>query len=336
MKQLPKIELHCHLDGSLRVETVKELGIQYNVELPTDNCDLLKDYLKAPLECDSLSTYLNKFDLPISVMQSKQALSRCAYELVEDYALENTKYLEIRFNPYAHTKGGLTLKEVIASVIEGTNKGQGDYDLKVNVILSFNRGQKTHDIYKLIEEGKEFIGKGVVAIDLCGEERESFVRKYIKPIKVAREVGFKVTIHAGETGYPKNVIEAIEYLDARRIGHGVAIIHDAPCLEYVTSSNVLLEVCPTSNIQTKAFASYQDHPVDEFLKRGINLSIGTDNRTVSNISLSDEYTILEKTFGWSQSEFAKVYNMSIDASFARTKTKEWLREVGKDFYKDNF
>lgn len=333
MKDFPKIELHCHLDGSVRPHTIFELGNELGIQLPTNNEEELLQYLVAPMECDSLDTYLTKFDLPISVMQSEEALVRCSYELVEDNALENVKYLEMRFNPLAHTNKGLSVTQVIASVLKGMKQGEEDFDIKTNCIIAFNRLNAVDELYTLIAHGKEFIGRGLVAIDLCGAESESFVRKYIKPLKVARKAGFKVTIHAGETSYPKNVVEACEYLDTNRIGHGVAIIHHEPSLEYVIGSKVLLEVCPSSNIQTKAFQSYSDHPIDKLMKLGAKLSVGTDNRTVSNISLTDEYQLLAKTFNWDQGEFAKVYHMSVEASFAKAKTKEWLTNIGNSYYK---
>lgn len=325
MKGLPKIDLHCHLDGSLRVETVKNIANKENIKLPTNNINDLKKYLQVKSDCKSLIEYLEKFDLPVEVMQTKENLKRVTYELIEDVASENVKYIEIRFAPMLHTKKGLSVKEVIESVLEGMNEGCDKLHIKANLILSCMRNMSEEDAILVIEEGKEFLNNGVVAIDLCGPEEEGFSKKFERAIKLAKGYGYNVTIHAGEAASGKNVIEAINILGAQRIGHGIRINNMKEAYDLVKESKVVLEMCTTSNIQTKAIDSFDNYPFYEFNKDGLNVTLNTDNRTVSNIDLTHEINLIKDKFSMSKDEYKDIYLKSVDATFADNETKRWLR-----------
>ena len=327
MMELPKIELHCHLDGSLRAETVKDIANKENIKLPTDDINSLKEYLQVTPQCRSLVEYLEKFDLPIEVMQRKENLKRVTYELIEDVASENVKYIEIRFAPMLHMKNGLSIKEVIKSVLEGMNEGCNKLHIKANLILSCMRNMSEEDAILVIEEGREFLNNGVVAIDLCGPEDEGFSKKFEKAIKLAKSYGYNVTIHAGEAASGKNVIEAINMLGAQRIGHGIRINDMKEAYDIVKESKVVLEMCPTSNIQTKAIDSFDKYPFYDFYKNGLNVTLNTDNRTVSNIDLTHELNLIRDKFSISKDEYKDIYLKSVDATFADDKTKEWLRSL---------
>jgi adenosine deaminase len=324
MKQLPKIDLHCHLDGSVRVETVFELLHKYGLPIPAKTIQELKEHLVAPLNCDSLLTYLKRFDLPISIMQTEEALKRITYELMEDNAKENTKYLEIRFAPLSHTNGGLSLQQVIGSVIAGIRLAEATFDIRANLILSYHRNIDEKDLYSVIDAGSQFVNKGLVALDLCGNENSGFCSRYIPFFDYARSLGYAVTIHAGETGFANNVEDAVVMLKADRIGHGVAVHNKEAIKALLKLKDVTLEVCPTSNIQTKAFSSYKNHPIDSLKKEGMKISIGTDNRTVSDTSMSKEFQILRDIFAWDNQDFADIYRDSIKAAFADKEVKKWL------------
>ncbi|MBU5484663.1 adenosine deaminase [Clostridium sp. MSJ-11] len=324
LEKLPKVELHCHLDGSVRPETVISIAKMEGVDLPSYDIEVIKNMMIAPMECTSLREYLKRFMLPNAVMQSKESLRRIAYELVEDAAKENVKYIEIRFAPLLHVEEGLTIEEVIQSVLNGVKDGESTYDIKGNLILSYLRHMPEDTIYDVIEAGKKFLGKGVVAIDLCGNEEEGFSKRFIEPIKVAREYGYRVTIHAGETGIGKNVLEAVEMLKAERIGHGVFIKDCPEAYSIVKNKEITLEMCPTSNVQTKAVSSYGDHPIINFCKDGIKVTVNTDNRTVSDTTLSNEYDSIYKEFKLSFEDYKKLYYNSVDASFADLDTKKEL------------
>ncbi|MDZ5254695.1 adenosine deaminase [Clostridium sp. LIBA-8841] len=322
---LPKIELHCHLDGSLRVETAIELAKKEGIELDNYDYDKVKELLVIPEECESLDDYLKRFDLPVSILQRPENLERVAFELMEDANKENVKYIEIRFAPLFHLEKGMTQEEVISSVIKGIRKAEELYDIRGNVILSCLRHHSVDSVYEVIEAGKKFIGKGVVAIDLAGCELENFVKPYEEVMKVAREAGFRVTIHAGETGYGKNVRDAIELLGAERIGHGLFIFNDEEAYNLVKNKGVTLEMCPKSNIDTKGVAKYEEHPIYKYHKDDIKVNLSTDNRTVSNITLTEEFENVDKAFNIDFEDYKKIYLDSVDASFCTNELKEQLK-----------
>ncbi|MGJ7913387.1 adenosine deaminase [Neobacillus sp. LXY-1] len=321
--ELPKVELHCHLDGSVRVETVMDIAQKEGLQLPSFDKKELQNELIAPLDCESLEEYLKRFSLPNSVMQSRESLKRITFELFEDASRENVKYMEVRFGPLLHTLKGLDVEEVIESVIEGMKEAESCYDIKGNIILSCLRTMSVESAFEVVEKGKKFLGKGVVAIDLCASEEEGFCERFVEPIALAKEYGYRVTIHAGETGIGKNVLEAIEMLGAERIGHGVFIKDCAEAYREVKERQVVLEMCPTSNVQTKAVQHFSDHPIYKFHKDGIKVTISTDNRTVSNTTMSKEIHLVNKEFNLSEEDYRRIYSNSVEASFADQKTKDW-------------
>lgn len=210
-----------------------------------------KNLLTVEGDCDSLDEYLKRFDLPNEVLQTKENLRRVAYELLEDAAKENVKYIEVRFAPIFHTKNGLSLEEIIESVISGIKDAEKNYEIKGNMIISCIRGLDLDNVYQAINSGEKYIGKGVVAIDLAAEEREDFAYEYIEAMKIAKEKGFRITIHAGETGFGKNVRDAITLLGAERIGHGVYIYNSKSRLQIkkVVSSKMVTTFYLLTNIK---------------------------------------------------------------------------------------
>lgn len=324
INRLPKIELHCHLDGSLRVETVIELAKKEGIVLESYEYDYVKKLLTVGENCSSLGEYLEKFDLPNMVLQRKENLRRAAFELLEDASKENIKYIEVRFAPIFHIKNGLSLEEIIDSVIQGIRDAEEIYDIKGNVIISCIRGLGLEHVYDSIEAGLKFLGQGVVAMDLAAIEKEDFFYEYIDAMKLAKDKGFRITIHAGETGFGKNVGGAIKFLGAERIGHGVFIYNDEEAYNLVKDMNITLEMCPKSNIDTKAVNMYKEHPIYNYHKDGISVNISTDNRTVSNITLNEETHNLIKTFNINLDEYKEIYRNSVQAAFCDDKTKEIL------------
>lgn len=324
--KLPKIELHCHLDGSLRPETIVDIAKKEGIEIPSFDIDTIKKELVAPLECESLDEYLKRFALPNLVMQSKENLRRISFELLEDAAKENVKYIEVRFAPLLHINKGLSLEEIIESVIDGINDAQNKYDIQGRVILSCMRTMVPDRVYEVIEAGRRFLGKGVVAVDLCASEEAGFCEKFVEPIAKAREYGYRVTIHAGETGIGKNVLDAVELLGAERIGHGVFIKDCEDAYKIVKEKEIVLEMCPTSNVQTKAVRSFNEHPIYNFHRDGIKVTLNTDNRTVSNTNMINEINIVSNEFKINNEDYKKIYYNSIDSCFADLDTKNKLKE----------
>lgn len=327
LKKLPKIELHCHLDGSVRPETIIELAKIEGVKLPSHDIETIKNILIAPMNCTSLNEYLERFQIPVAVMQSKESLKRIAFELMEDSAKENIKYIEIRFAPLLHTNKGLSSEEIIQSVLEGIREGERYYDIKGNLILSFLRHMPVETVFEVIEIGKKYIGNGVVAIDLCASEEKGFCKKFIEPFALGRKYGYKVTIHAGETGIGENVLDAIRTLGAERIGHGIYIKNCKEAYDIVKEENIFLEVCPTSNVQTKAVNSFDLHPILDFYKDGIKVTINTDNRTVSNTTLTNEYSVVKNNFEMDFDIYKDIYLNSVEAAFTDSQTKKNLKSL---------
>jgi adenosine deaminase len=323
---MPKIELHCHLDGSVRPETIIDIAKREGIHIPSFDIEEMKEELIAPLDCESLDEYLEKFSIPNAVMQSKENLKRITFELYEDAAKENVKYMEVRFAPLLHTQRGLSVKEIIGSVIEGMKEAEEQFDIKGNIILSCMRMMSAERAFEVVEQGKSFLGKGVVAIDLCASEEEGFCGKFIEPIALAREYGYRVTIHAGETGIGRNVLEAVEWLGAERIGHGVYITDCPEAYQVVKEKQIVLEICPTSNVQTKAVNQFQDHPLYNFHKDGIKITINTDNRTVSDTTMTKECELVWNEFAMSDEDYREIYMNSVEACFASDEVKEGLKK----------
>jgi adenosine deaminase len=211
-------------------------------------------------------------------------------------------------------------------VIEGMKEAEEQFDIKGNIILSCMRTMSVESAFEVVEKGKIFLGKGVVAIDLCASEEEGFCGKFIEPIALAREYGYRVTIHAGETGIGKNVLEAVEWLGAERIGHGVFIKDCVEAYNIVKEKQVVLEMCPTSNVQTKAVNQFSEHPIYDFHRDGIKVTVNTDNRTVSDTTMANECDVVCNEFAMSDEEYKQLYMNSVEASFADEKTKEKLKK----------
>ncbi|MDR0879774.1 MAG: adenosine deaminase [Clostridioides sp.] len=337
IRALPKIELHCHLDGSLRIDTILDILKSDNKIDATDIEEIrsmdkrealekIKSKVVVPIDTNSLVQYLDSFELPVEIMQTEEVLERVAFELLEDAAKENVKYIEVRYAPLLHTRRGLGVKEIISSVLAGMKRAEEEYGIKGNLILGCMRNMSEDDAIKVIEQGKEFIGRGVVAVDLCGPEEEGFCKNYLNAMSLARSLGYHVTIHAGEAASGQNVLDAINLLGATRIGHGVRTKDCKEAYDLVKSKGISLEMCPTSNIQTKAVSSLENHPFCEYLSEGIRVSLNTDNRTVSDIDLSHEIKIMDLD---SYETYEKIYKYSVESSFADEDTKSWLLKILK-------
>jgi adenosine deaminase len=293
--------------------------------LPVDTClEAIKKKLVVAEHCPDLPTYLQKFELPLQMMQDEETLQRIAYELLADAHAEHVKYLEIRFAPILHTRQGLSMQAVIASVLQGMADAKKDFGISSHLILCQLRHHAVDSTAALLRAGEAFLGKGVVAVDLAGAEPLGFAPVYTPFFKQAKAMGYRITIHAGETGHSQNVIDAIELLGAERIGHAVAIQHDTHAINLVREKGVFLETCPTSNLQTKAVASYQAHPLGYFLRQDLPLSINTDNRTVSQVNMSQEIQYVSEAQLLSAQDYQRIYQQSVVAAFCEPSLKKKL------------
>ena len=291
---IPKVELHCHLDGSVRLETLAELS--------NNSIDAVKSMAVANNKCLDLNDYLSKFSLPVSVMQTSANLERIAYELATDLKNENVIYAEIRFAPMKHITI-LDKYQVVESVLRGLSR----VDLKTNLILCMMRGDDLNTNKEVVDVARHFLNKGVCAVDLAGAEAIYKTSEYKELFDYVKENKIPFTIHAGEADGPVSIRDAISF-GATRIGHGIRSIEDPALVELLKEKNVLLEVCPTSNIQTNVVDNINNHPIRDLYKN-VLVSVNTDNRTVSNTTLTKEYNLL-KTVNFTEEDFIK---MNIDA-----------------------
>lgn len=313
IKQMPKTELHLHLDGSVGIETAKRLSGKTEEEV--------RSLMVAPDKCEDLVEYLTKFDFPISLMQSKENLTTIAKEVADNLAKQNVMYAEIRFAPMFHTREGLSYSEVVESVLEGLRQND---KIKTNLILCMMRGMSDEENIKTLKIAEQYLGKGVCAIDLAGDEAHNPVENYAQFFRKAKELGVPYTIHSGEAGPASEVRRSIE-LGATRIGHGIHCVEDTDVEKLARDSRVLLEVCPTSNVQTNAISDYSAHPLREFYDSGIMVSVNTDNSTVSNVSLTEEYEKLQKHFGFTEKEFEQMNMYALDRAFVSPEERAKLK-----------
>lgn len=315
---MKKIELHVHLDGSVRPKTVSEL-LNYDIKD-------VKSKMMVTSDTKDLTEYLTKFDLPIKAMQTKDNLKRIAKELALDLKDDDVIYAEVRFAPILHTKEGLSLDEVVSSVLEGIKSVN---EIKINLILCMMRGFSNEDNLKTIMVAKKFLNNGVVGLDLAGDEKKYKTSDYESLFKIANDNNIPFTIHAGEIDSSLSVLDAINF-GAKRIGHGIAIVNDKKALSLVKEKNVFLEVCPTSNVDTKAVLSYENHPIKELYLKGVKVTINTDDRTVSNITLSKEYKKLKEYFNFNDEDFLNLNINAISSSFMNQEEKISYTKMIKD------
>ena len=334
LKKLPKIELHCHLDGSVRAETLYELLLKEAEIIEVKDIKEFEELVSVKEECKSLKEYLKRFIYPLKVMQTKENIERITYELLENLSKQNVKYVEIRFAPFLHMKSGLTFDEVVESVLMGMNRAKEDFNILSNAILICMRHESLENSLKVMEYGEKYLGKGVVGVDLAGNEQDFPPELHKEAFDLAYEKGFNITIHGGETGIVENIPKSIELLHAKRIGHGIAAIKDAKVIEMLKEKNIYLEMCPISNLQTKAVESIEDYPIRSYLEQGIGVTVNTDNTTVSNTSLVKEYELLMDELDFSIEEILKIIDNGVEAAFLSKDEKENLRKIIQEELKE--
>ncbi|MDD3341638.1 MAG: adenosine deaminase [Bacilli bacterium] len=317
LEDLPKIELHVHLDGSVRVSTLKEFIKDH---------DNIEDAVMVAEDCHSLNEYLEKFELPLKVMQKDFILQRIGKELAEDLKKDKVLYAEVRFAPSFHTKEGLSMEPAVKSVLKGFAEVDG---IQIRLLLCMMRGASTEENDAVIDLAYSYLGKGVVGIDLAGAEALYPTSLYKDLFIKAKKLGIPFTIHAGEADGSKSVEDAVSF-GATRIGHGIRSRESNKTMQLLLDKSIHLEVCPTSNVQTKAVISYKSHPIKFFYDTGIKVSIHTDNRTVSNITLTREYIKLQKHFDFQRKDFIKMNIDAIKACFLNKEEKELLLRQYKE------
>ena len=321
------IDLHLHFDGSLLPRTVLELAQEQGILLPAKEPDELKLFLTAPENCESLNEYLEKFDLPLKVLQTREAVRKAMYILVSSLKEQGMLYAEIRFAPQLHTKKGLTQGRVVQAALLGMQEALAGSFFRCKLILCCMRGADNREENLLtVRTAAAFLGRGVAALDLAGAEALYPTEEFAEVFSLARELGVPFTIHAGEADGPESIEAALSF-GASRIGHGVRAAEKPELLERLREQRIPLEICPSSNVQTKAIPSLSQHPVLEFLRQGLCVTVNTDNMTVSDTTIEKEFGLLSRELGMTAEERKKLLLNAADAAFLTSEERWRLKDV---------
>ena len=316
------IDLHLHLDGSLSIKDCEYLAKLQNIDLGND----FPSNLYVPQDCPSLEEYLTKFELPLKLLQSKEAVEYAAYSLASRLAEMGYIYAEIRYAPLLHLQKGLTQLEVAKAALSGLERALKEHpNFEANLILCCMRHASMELNKETIEVAHKLKGTRVVAVDLAGAERLHPSSYYKEVFDLAKKYQLNITIHAGEATGSDEIMMALDN-GAKRIGHGVHLAFDIPTVDRVCRENICFEFCPTSNLQTKSLITYKDVPLRLFMDHGIKVTINSDNMTVSNVSAISEMGIMKKTFNLSKEEVHMLLLTSIEHAFTSEKVKEKLKE----------
>lgn len=312
---LPKVELHCHLDGSLSRNFIeKRLGRKVSQE-----------ELSVSDDCRSLNEYLEKFDLPGQCLMDEEGLREAGYDVLRSMYQENVYYAEVRFAPLLSETSDMDCRKVIEAVIAGMNKGKQDFGVEYGIITCAMRHHSAEENLRMLQITREYLGDGVCAADLAGAEALYPMSEFMDVFETVKKLGMPFTLHAGECGNVQNIIDSVE-AGAGRIGHGIAMRGHRELQSELAKKGIGIEMCPISNFQTKSVQSTEEYPLREFLDAGLKVSINTDNRTVSNTSLTKELEFVQKTYGVSDEEIRKMMQNAVETAFARDDVKERLQK----------
>ena len=317
--RLPKIDLHCHLDGSLRMGCVEEL-LGRKVE---------EKELRVSSDCRDLAEYLEKFDLPLSLLQTEKSLKQASKDFLLSLQDDNVKYVEVRFAPLLSVNERLSCDRVIESVLDGLKEAKEICDIDYGVIVCAMRHHKEEDSLKMFRVARNYLSDGVCAGDLAGNEAAYPMEKFRGLFTHVNNWGMPFTIHAGECGRAENIKEAI-LVGAKRVGHGIAMSHNEEIKRLCKENRIGIEMCPISNEQTKSVSDMHFYPMKEFLQEGLLVTINTDNRTVSNTSIQKEMGYVQTNLQISEEELYRMTKNAIEVSFAKEEVKEKLLRTIKE------
>jgi adenosine deaminase len=330
-QRLPKTDLHVHLDGSLRVPTILDLAQQQGIRLPADTPEGLRQALHVGQICDSLVTYLGAFETTLSVLQTEQALYRAAYELAQDAAAENVRYMEVRYSPILHTRRGLRLTAVVEAVTQALRQAQKDFGIDSGVIICGIRSISPASSLEMAQLAVAYKNHGVVGFDLAGAEFNYPAKAHKDAFLLILKNNINCTAHAGEAYGPESVAQAIHYLGAHRIGHGVRLREDGDLLNYVNDHRIPLEVCPSSNVQTGAVPTIDVHPIRFLYNFGVRVTVNTDNRLMTDTTVSRELFLLHKHLGFTVDEVRQLIVWGFKSAFLPFHVKQrTLRAIAEE------
>ena len=334
IEKLPKTDLHCHLDGSMRISTILDLAQKQGVRLPADTPETLLPYVTAGNGRRSLDEYLKAFDITLAVLQNEESLYRAAYELAEDCHRENVWYLEVRYSPMLHTQGGLALSQIVESVLLGLRHAERDFGIRTGVILCGIRSSSADSSLRMAELCVAFKNRGVVGFDLAGAELNHPAKVHKQAFQLILDNNVNCTAHAGEAYGPESIAQAIHYCGAHRIGHGTRLRENGDLLNYVCDHRIPLEVCVSSNIQTAAAESFETHPLAFYYTYGLRCTINTDNRLVTSTTVSKELLLCHQNYGFTLDDVKDVLVAGFKSAFLPHREKsDLLKKVTAELNK---
>jgi adenosine deaminase len=317
MKQYRKVELHLHLDCSLSYAVVSCLD-------PSVTLAEYQAAFIAPQPCASLADFLTRAPRGFQLMQTEDALRRVTDDVFEQLAADNTLYAELRFAPLLHLERGLSPQAVVAAVDRATEECIRAAGIEVRLILCTLRHFTAAQSLLTAALVQQFRGSRVVALDIAGDEAGHPLEPHIPAFQYATENGLYRTAHAGEAAGAVSVWQTLDALHPTRIGHGVRSIEDPALVDHLRATGIHLELCPSSNVQTRACGTYPDHPIDALFRAGVSLGINTDTRTITNVSLNQEYARLHEHFHWGDAEFSACNRNALEAAFIEEPLKQRL------------
>jgi adenosine deaminase len=330
LEKLPKTDLHVHLDGCLRVLTLIDLAKKQGVELPTFDDDKLTKLVMSGKSCRNLAEYLRGFDITLSVLQDEDALYRVAYELAEDAAAENVWYMEVRYSPILHTQKGMKLPLILDSVIDGLKEAEKKFNIKTGVIICGMRNINPETSLRLAELAVAYKNRGVVAFDLAGQEENYPAKDHKESFFLIRNNNINTTAHAGEAFGPESIHQAIHYCGAHRIGHGTRLYEDGDLLNYVNDHRIPVEACLTSNVQTGAADSFEKHPLRFYFEYGLRVTINTDNRLISDTTVSKELYLAAKHLNFTMDDLKLIIVDGFKSAFLPNRAKSIMLNMVND------
>lgn len=324
IQKLPKTDLHCHLDGSMRPETILDIAREENLPLKDLSLSELKKKLVCGEKVTSLPVFLQAFDITCSVMQTKKAIQRITFELIEDAARENVRCLEIRHHPGFLTSKELSLEEAVDAVYQGILQAKKKYNTHAHQIICGIKTFTPENSIEMAQVAVSMKSHGVVGFDMAGAERGFPSKNHAKACEVAKKGGLNITIHAGEDDEPVGIRDAIDYCHAQRIGHGRTLIDDEKLIQYVQDKKVFIEACPSSNVQINLTPNFSKHPTRKLLEKGVAMTLNTDNRLLTGINISDEYKRSHEFLGMTKEQLKQIALNGFAASFMPQEVKTSL------------
>lgn len=326
VRAMPKIELHRHLEGSLRLETLLAIALEHQITMPRFDVDGLRPFVQImPGETRSMTHFLNKFAVLRMFYRSEKIIKRVTAEVVADAAHDNVRYMELRFTPQAlNNLIQCTFDQIVGWVCEAAAQAAAQHNIQVGLIISMNRHEPLEIGERVLEAALRYADYGVVGLDLAGREVDYKAEPFRGLFERAHEAGLGVTIHAGEWSGADSVREAVCNLGAERIGHGVRAVEDSELCNLLAERGTVLEVCPTSNYHSGVVSGYDTHPLTTLIRRGVRTTINTDDPLISNITLSDELTNVMSFMPLSLSEIKRQQLIAAEAAFLKPEARAKL------------